>query len=486
LLLAALVLATAVFSYYIYEAYQRSQEMSGIIESYFAAEAYPPSVSEISTALERVRAQRGNDDSPQLDLMLMDLLLIRARYYPDDSISNIKEAISLGQQLYAKQQQNSSFAASMEQYVSRQLTNAYLMALLPAKLVRWQSEVIAVEPQSREFMKLVEVYAFILADELENAEATIQEELARNPRSARNHVFAAGAYMMLGKPEDAAEFEAPEVELGTLAPYLQLLYADMLAWQGRVEEAYEIYVGIAGGFPQNPEDALLLLPYEVHLLGQDHERVRELAATAAQTTRMELTAAGAIALALEELDSLVPHANSGNSLRSLADTHPEDFYVQLALARYLSSQPVLQASAATPDDSVAAPSETQVDGELEQLSRSLMKQAASTVEQQQANLLAARSICRSVTPNSTVKLEAALTHFRDAMGNPEATSSVPDRVPDYDEFLLLPEVQHARRLSPAFDNGLNSTVTSYLNTRQDIFAEVVTLPDLAERQSIAP
>jgi len=55
---------------------------------------------------------------------------------------------------------------------------------------------------------------------------------------------------------------------------------------------------------------------------------------------------------------------------------------------------------------------------------------------------------------------------------------ITQRTPDYEEFLLSPQVQAARKANPEFDAAAHRAVIDYLNRRQELFSDIVNLPKL--------
>lgn len=466
----------AYLSYQVALAFIQGQAVTGLRDRVFSEEHYPPPASEVEAIIEEVEAKLEQLGGDELRLMQMNLLLLRASYYPERSADDLRQAISIGQDFYA-------LPGVREELLAPELTRMYLFACLPAKLERWQTEALTVAPGQRPLLRFLQIYSRIVSDAPLAARALVDEELARRGSLPVTRLLALASYTALGDLAAADEYADAAVEQTSMPVAFRYTYGDYLRERGRFAEAeaeLRLAIGAEGSSAEpagiDPDDALLLAAAIAGQRGLDDPEVRQLLARAAESTRYPRTAAGSAATVAGMLLWATEDAAWWDALLAQRAEHPADFTVALSLGD--------AALAITPEAGSAVEEGPEPSAALNAASYAseALALAASQSELQAAHLLLARAYA-APQPDGTDSESMhtqSVNHLRLALGDPELPDAVlSERVPDYETFLLDEQVQAARAADHGYDEAVHRAVIDYLNRRQELFAEVVKLQPLS-------
>ncbi|GEM_PF-2138584 len=464
----------AYLSYQVALAFIQSQAVTDLRDRVFSEEHYPPPAAEIDGLVEEVEAKLAQLGGDELLLMQMHLLLLRASYYPERSVGDLRQAITIGQDFYA-------MPHVREELLAPELTRMYLFACLPAKLERWQAEALTVAPDQRLLLRFLQVYGRIVSDAPLAARALVEEELAQRGGLPDTGMLALASYTALGDLEAADEHADAAAGRSAMPVAFRYTYGDYLRERGRFAESEaELRRAIGAEDPSlppdriDPDDALLLATAIAGQRGLDDSDVRALLARAAQSTRYPRTAAGSAAAAAGMLWRATEDTTWWEVLLALLAEHPDDFAVALAIGdAALAIRPAADPATGSPGPPSAPDAIT--------YAQRALALAASQSEHQAAHLLLARA-CAAAHPDGAdgaSSLTQSVTHLRRALGDPELTDAVnSERVPDYETFLLDEQVRATRAADGDYDRAIHCAVIDYLNRRQDLFTDLIKLPPL--------
>lgn len=462
----------AYLSYQVALAFIQGQAVTDLRDRVFNAETYPPPAADVEPLIDEVESKLELLGGDELRLMHMELLLLRASYYPEQSVADLRQAISLGQDFYA-------LPNIREDVLAPELARIYLFACLPAKLERWQAEALTVAPQHRAMIRLLQVYGRILGDDPASAHSLIERELATRGELPDTKLLALCGYAALDDME-AADAVAPDTAVRDTMPLLlRYAYADYLL-RGGLFAAAEAQLRTAMDLPSDnwdsadvdPDDALLLATVIAGQRGLDDPQALQLLERAAQSTRYPHSRAGAAAVAANTLFWVTEAQVWWEALQGLAELHPDDVGVLLALA----DAGLMRLKRAAASDVGWEPA-----GPLP-LAEAALDLATTEYQRQAAHILMARALAHPLVAfdKPADALAESARHLRAALGDPQLPQGVAsERVPDYELFLLDANVRAAREGEPAYDQAVHRAVIDYLNRRQELFAEVVKLEPLS-------
>jgi hypothetical protein len=475
------------FSFQAAQAYLRWRAIRHYSETTF--KSYPPSGAELDQLLPELKEKVDRYGGDTLRVMYMDLLMLHSWYRPQTSVDDLREALALGQDLYT----NGDVATC---YMVRQLSYGYTAACLPAKLERWQAEVLAREPQSRHYIRFFQVYGRIISDEPQRARDLIAKELESSSQDYITSVLALSGYLLLDDLDSAAMY-APLVEEFELQDNLfQYYYALFLQRQGNFQAALDRYRAFMGDNPSDPDDALAQAVPLAALNGLDDPQVIKLLNYATESTRNPASRQAVEAMVSYQLYEITREDKWRSRLRELRAAAPEDCQVAIALAYalMLDGEPAGAAANGSVTDIAggengAAPAAGNATGEWEalQVAQNAYQLAQSKLDKQQSSLLLA-IIYADPHAAGSAPVDKALAEsarfLRLALGDPHEPDAVDyQRVPDYEYFIMDKQVQAARQTHADYDVEVHHAVIDYLNRRQQLFAGVVDLPPLEYRDS---
>lgn len=475
IIIVVLLGSAAYFSYQVFVAYSQSQAVKKLRERAFSAENFPPPASEVGPLIaevERKLAQVGGD---QLRLMHMQLLLLRASYYPEQSVADLRQALSIGQEFYA-------LPNIREDLLAPELARVYLIAGLPAKLERWQAEALTVAPQERPLIRYLQIYGRILSDAPQSARLLIAKELDERGSLPDIKLLALCGYTVLDDLESADDMAAEVAAREQMPLLFRYPYADYLMGREQFAAAEDQLRQAIGADPAppdvseiDPDDALLLATAIAGHAGLGEPDVLRLLEQAAHSTRYPRSVDGAAAAVANSLFWATGDQAWWGELKRLHEQQPEDANVALALAD--ASLHRLPAGTASEAESEAAPES----GPLA-YARAALALASTDYERQAAHLLMARAWPSqpSTEAQTEATLEDSVRHLQIALGDPKlSVAVVSERMPDYELFLLDRQIIAAREADPAYDEAVHRAIIDYLNRRQELFADAVSLAPLS-------
>jgi hypothetical protein len=434
-------------------------------------EEYRQLLSDIRNAVDRL----GGDD---LKLLYMEQLVNHSWRFPDETVDCLRDAITIGQEQYRRQD-------LAGEYIIYRLSYAYLAAGLPTKLERWRAEALTQAPDSRPYLRYLEFWGRIMQDDLEGARQLVENELAtrRNVDAIRG--LALVCYSALDEIEAAKQFEDALEQDDPSDYYFTRSFADYLMKQGDFQGAQEQLLNVLSGDTEDPDYALYLAVAYAGELGLDDPKVIALLETSAMTTRVQITIQGANAGAASWLYDYTGDTQWLERLQDIAANNTDDFYVMLSLA--VSAMDNAQKLAEKHTLSPASSGDQGSTGH-QLLSRHPCEYTSDALalakfneELQAAHLDMARALLYPYksTACPPERVDASLRNLRIALGDPAETDAViTQRVPDYEYFLQDSYVMQMRRDNPHFDSAVHRAIIDYLNRRRELFADIITLPEL--------
>lgn len=469
---ASAVALAAITAYLIYGAvtnYRSFQEISSLSEEFYKEDVKP---EQLDSKIAAVREHLETSPSPPLKLLLFDMLLFKAYYFPDDSVAPLSEALELGQEQYRTLKEARG-------PIGAQLAFGYLYAGLPTKLETWRVEVAARDPQYRPQLSLLAFYGHVLSDDLAGAQALVDAEAKDYGQSLQTRAMVTAAYHTLGLEHDSRQFALEPEQLSGIGSSLGQAYALFLLETGDYVRAEELLRRSLDELQGDPGRALELALCLAVTRGIDDAEVRRLLDIAAESTRDPMSRDGAEALCLAGCYALDGNTAHAENLLDMADRAGDDFHVLAAIAE-LS----LEFARKGVDLDLAFPGRASGPAAIDDpagLARRLIDSAATPVRLQRAHLQLALALTESakgmVEPRHV--LAEAVDHFAIAIGSGDG-SAMPatDRMPDYDIFLLDPTVMELRRDAADFDREIHRAVIDLLNRRREMFKNVVSLPSV--------
>ncbi|MBN2081623.1 hypothetical protein JW859_05365 [bacterium] len=460
--------AVVYLSYVTAQTYLRWRAVNQFKDEIYFENEYPPTPDRINELKAQVDEKQASYGGNELEMLQVDLLVHRSFYFPETGAEDLRQAIEKGQRIYREEEWSNTYLAQLLSY-------CYYGAELPAKLDRWQAEAIAKNPSSRYYVRWLQVAARVASDDLDGARALIEQETTQNQRHGVE-AFAVCSYLLL-QDLDAAQPYADKLDRGfsidddifkrNYAWYLVAQDNDFESAKGLFGEVFESIP------PSDPNDALSVAIVWAGADGFDDPLVQDLMRQATESTRVKLSLAAAQAWVAAELYSVLGVDNYVQRILELEKAHPEDCQVALAL---------LYSVLLAPDADSAARLKDILPQTTLEYARRALELAATDQERQAANIYMAIALCQPAADGSLpdqASLDQAVIHLRRALGDPDVEDSViSQRTPDYEEFLLSPQVQAARADNPDFDAAVHRSVIDYLNRRQELFSEVVKLPKL--------
>ncbi|HES57880.1 MAG TPA: hypothetical protein ENO21_00440, partial [Firmicutes bacterium] len=319
------VALAAITAYLIYGAvtnYRSFQEISDLSEEFYNEPVQPEQLD------ERIAAVRGHletSPSPPLKLLLFDMLLFKAYFFPDDCQAPLSEALELGQEQYRTLKEARG-------PIGAQLAFGYLFAGLPTKLESWRVEVAARDPQYRPQLSLLSFYGYVLSDDLMGAQALVDAEAEGYGKSLQTRAMVTAAYHSLGLEHDSRQYALEPEQLAGIGSSLRQAYALFLLETGEFVQAEELLRRSLEELKGDPGRSLELALCLTATRGIDDAEVQRLLDTAAESTRDPMSRDGAEALCLSGCYALAGNTEHAERLLAMAEPAGEDFHVLAALA----------------------------------------------------------------------------------------------------------------------------------------------------------
>lgn len=463
----ALLGITAYLVFGAVKSYRGYKAVSKLSDQFYSGEVQP---DELDSQIATLRRYLDNSPNPQFKLLLFDMLLFKAWYYPDESSDTLKEALKTGNDLYRT-------LGMGHGPIGAQLAFGYLYAGLPGKLPSWKVEVAAQSPQYRPQLDLLEFYGRVMSDDLAGAQQLIDDEVESYGKIPDMKAMAASAYDAMGLEHEAAQMALDEKQREGLYGNLLDSYAVYLLDTGDYAAAEKLLRESLKDLPSDPDRSFELAVCLTILRGVDDPEVQSLLDTAAKSTRDPSSVDGERALCLANAYTLEGDTVLAEQLLAMAGEDPADYHVLYgltSLALKLAKDGV-DPSQTLPDGAAQSP----LIADPVSLAQQTLAAAGSPGQKQDAQLQLALALAYSakgLDAPQTVLNDAA-DHFATALGSGDGhDATATDRIPDYDSFLLDPVLIDLRKSDPDFDLQIHRAVVDLLNRRSEMFKEVVALP----------
>lgn len=437
-------------------------------------EEYRQLLNDTRNAVDRL----GGDD---LKLLYMEQLVNHSWRFPDETVDCLREAITIGQELYRCQD-------LADEYLIYRLSYAYLAAGLPTKLERWRAEALPQAPDSRPYLRYLEFWGRFMQDDLRGARQLVEKELAtrRDVKAIRG--LALVCYTGLDDIEAAKEFEDALEQDDPSDYYFARSFADYLMKQGDFRGAQEQLLNVMDPDVEDPDYAQYLAVAYAGELGLDDPKVIQLLETSALTTRVHITMPGAYAGAASWLYEYTSDTQWLERLQNIVAKNTDDFYVMLSLAasamdtvKELAEKHTLNSMSG---DYPEPTGHQLLSRHPSEYARDALALAKANEELQAAHLVMARALLYPYKDSScpSAAIDTSLCHLSIALGDPsEQNAVVTQRVPDYEYYLQDVYVTRMRQDNPYFDSEVHRIIVDYLNRRRELFADIVMVPSLPYR-----
>ena len=485
-LFVAFLALTAWLSYQVAVRFLETNGMQ-LFRNAFNEENYPPSPAEVDELLNEIETSNTDVSDPNQGYFYIDLLARRAWNHPESSRDDLHEAIRASQEMYRDYDY-------FRPYLVRWMIYLYAAAGLPSKVELWQTEAIARDPASLEYVRYFQIAALLSRDDFAGARALLEDELGSDePRPTAAGLAIAG-YSILGDQERAAEYEQYIDKYGFIDDYFKHMYASHLIESGRYADA-RVVLDELGIKPENdPDDARRLALILAGLNGIDDSKTTAMIDLAILTTRRQISRDGFIAELLADLYRIEEDPAYLVRLLELAGQQPDNalisYYVAMSAANcwefHREDLMPVEGSWSMPTDLTDEES-LLLSRPPADWARDAYELANSDYEIINSGLLLATVLAwpDGLPGVSGDNLREAVEVLGRVMGDPGVENTLAtQRLIDYELFLIDEQVNNARSAFPWFDSAVNHVVIDYLNRQREHFKDIVSLEPLSYRDDL--
>jgi hypothetical protein len=472
-LLAVLLLASLLyFGYQVATAYLRYQSVKQLQQAIYNGAAAPPA-GEVDADLAKVEAALASHGGNELKAFKNEMLLFKAWFYPDESLTPLRTVLPLGLELYRE-------GDPWQEIAGWHVAWALSYAGLPVRLERWSGEVLVRAPQLRPRLTCLLIEGKVAQDDLAGARALIDDELKQRGSMLEGRITALSGLVLIGDMEQAQALAPTQADIVNLDSNQLLALAQLALETQHFAQAREYINKVKVELPDDADLALLEAAAVAGLGGLDDKQLPGLLKLAAASTRQPRTLNGSRARVCAELGRITGKGEWLVELARLAAAQPQDYDIAAAQA-YLAVTEI-----ETPPGDGEPPATLSDPAGSVQAAEHALELAQAPAQHQEALLLLAQArahqaLALAQTSSLGVEetLSAAARDLRQALGDPvEVDTVATERVPDYGAFLLDEDVQAMRSQSPEFDRLVNEAVIDFLNRRVALFNSIPQLKPL--------
>jgi len=459
-------------------------------EDAFSEENYPPNAQQTTEMLRQIRDSDLYNGQPEVGWYYLDLLARNAWNHPDTAVDDLHEAIRVSTDIYRDYDYMRPHLIRWNMYI-------YYAAGLPMKVEMWESEAIAKDPSSLEYVRFMQMGSRILADDLDGARELLVDEIGEGEPRPTVAGLAVAGYSLLGEMDTAAVYEELIHKYGLEHDeYFKHSYSGFLVEQQRYDDALAILNEVKANPHKDPHDAQQLALINAGLYGINSVECQEMVELSLATTRRALTTEDLSAELHAQLYRIEEDPAHLPGLIELYRSYPDRFNVTYAmlisaLACRELHLPAEPGGLVDPPAAIAPPNadeEVLLSKSLETWARESLELAQHDYERQMSEaVLAAVLVYPDQGDLTRDRLDQSIAALKRCLGDPDTAGSIDSqRIPDYDYILLDEAVIAAREANPDYDRAVNHAVIDYMNRRREIFLDVAKTKPFIYRDTVAP